>query len=392
MLIDQLIGLLNREIEPGSIKEWYPLIHIAQQHNVHAWLYRIIKDKEGIDPDCFNLLKKYAERTIGSSITHLSLARNLNKTLSSVGINPIFLKGMDLILRGYIPFSERPLADIDVLILEKNWQNAIDILLSNGYTYDEKYLNEYPKGFIERYGSNMPLYYDKLQVELIRSPLTMMAYRRLTGWDYDAWEGDLIKVNVQGMEYTLPGRVQSLIYIIIHSLIDHNQLRLIWLRDMYSCIHEPDFPWDSLIKTCYEYHLRKPVFLALSFLNLIFKAHIDDKILKAFKIKMEIQEIEGLKTSLLNNVLHGESEIRHKSFAFMLDSRLDFIRFSLYHLFPSIDYLKARYDLPYYKLPLAYLKRILSPFGFFHKTGEIRHIIKEEKVLAVFRDDIIPKS
>ena len=298
MLIDQLIGLLNREIEPSSIEDWFPLIHVAQQHNVHAWLYRVIKDKEGIDPASFSLLKRYAERTVESSLTHLSLARNLNKNLSLVAINPIFLKGMDLILRGFIPFSERPLADIDVLIPEKNWQDAIDILLANGYTYDEKYFSEYPKRFIEKYGSNMPLYYDNLQVELIRSPLTMMAYRRLTNWDYDTWEGDLVKVNVQGMEYTLPGRVQSLIYIIIHSLIDHNQLRLIWLRDMYSCVKEADFPWDGLIETCHKYHLRKPVFLALSFLNSIFKADIDDRILSAFKIEIGSTELRRVLRSI----------------------------------------------------------------------------------------------
>ena len=76
----------------------------------------------------------------------------------------------------------------------------------------------------------------------------------------------------------------------------------------------------------------------------------------------------------------------------MLDSRLDFIRFSLYHLCPSIDYLKARYDLPNHKIPLAYLKRVLSPLGFLHKASEAKHVKKEGKVLAVFKNDTIPKS
>lgn len=388
MLINELLGLLNKDIDVSEVKNWHEICQLAQQHNVHILLYKQMKEAIPEDHYCLKHLLPQAKRSLEGNFFLINLSKSINSMFITNGITPVFLKGMDLLLKGIAKIDERPLADIDLLIEEKNWLNAIDLLKSKGYLIDKHYTEQYPQKFIEKYGSNLPLQYKNTEIEIIRDPLTMNAFRKLTKWDFNAWNPNLLKVNNQGSEYILPGETESIIYIINHMLLDHNQLRLIWLRDIHLSIEtNSSFSFDNLVKTANKYKFAKLVYIALFFSKKYFKTSIDEEMMKNLDVKIDSSFLVFIEKILLDNVTTNKTDVRHKSYKYMLNNRKDLLLFSLYHFFPGFDYMEKRYGIKSYQVPIQCLKRIFSALES-EKPVEKKPLEPKGKVTAVISNQI----
>ncbi|MBN1233107.1 MAG: nucleotidyltransferase family protein [Candidatus Coatesbacteria bacterium] len=388
MSMNELLNLLNEDIDVYEVKNWFEICQLAQQHNVHILLYKLVKDALPEDHYCPRLFQLQAKRSLESNLLLISLSKTVNSLFLRNGLTPVFLKGMDLLLKGIAKIDERPLADIDLLIAPENWLNAIDVLKSNGYVIDKHYIDQYPQEFIKKYGSNLPLQYKNAEVEIIRDPLTMNAFRKLTKWDFNTWKPNLVKINNQGSEYTLPGETESIIYIINHMLLDHNQLRLIWLRDIHLSIEmNKSFSFENLVKTANKYKFAKLVYIALFFSKKYFKTRIDEEMLKNLEIKIDSSFLDFIQKILLNNVTTNMTDVRHRSYKYMLNNRKDLLLFSLYHFFPCFDYMKKRYGIKSYQVPVRYLKRIFSVLKR-KETAEKKTLKEKGKVTAVITNQI----
>jgi hypothetical protein len=122
---------------------WERFVALADHHLILQSLYPKIRDhelSEYFPREVFEHLKYIFELTTARNLEVIGQAEKLTAALRKESITPLFMKGVGNILDGLYKYpGERILHDIDILVPEKNFEDAAGILIKDGYRSDYKY-------------------------------------------------------------------------------------------------------------------------------------------------------------------------------------------------------------------------------------------------------------
>src|SRR5665213_3031800 len=168
--------------------------------------------------------------------------------LNRIGIQPVLLKGLAYLATGvYFDFAQRFLADIDLLIPDKQQKAAFEALTQEGWRADDH------DSFRDFRHHSAPLRRSSsVWIELHHSIGTGACERILPGREVI---GRSVAVNLDGLSVRVPAREDLLVHLILHSQVQHSPFYRIWppIRPMADLLFlerrfGPDFDWESIAK------------------------------------------------------------------------------------------------------------------------------------------------
>jgi len=124
----------NRKSKTLHVESEDDLLSFAGQNGVAALLYKKLSGKAGstIPASVLASLKNEYLRTLVLNTNLLKKAHEINSILRNKGVEPVFLKGILLAPFLYRDPALRPMGDIDLLVSEKEVQEAYDVLIEEG--------------------------------------------------------------------------------------------------------------------------------------------------------------------------------------------------------------------------------------------------------------------
>jgi hypothetical protein len=199
------------------------LIDRAQREGVASFLYKNLKTSgllESLSPSQRERLEACYFQTLRLNIR---LIRDLKQILVAVnqkGIRIVLLQGIILLAQLYSDIGLRPLGDIDLWVLQEDYQVLIGVLESLGYERDPLYPNTLRRGL-----TVLDLHTHLMGADRIRTRALLICKD----------QGDIFKdtqvINLDGSEARCLNRYDQVLYLGLHAL-KHNLDRLLWLADI----------------------------------------------------------------------------------------------------------------------------------------------------------------
>lgn len=208
-----LVYLLSAAIRGEKVQEdkiqninWEAILEQAKEQNIYSIIYPIIKDLDTHHRPENNIIDQWKKQTI---LTGINQQRNINQmglvlaSFNKENIPVIGLKG--LILREFYPQKElRTMSDVDLLIQEKNLDKSRKVLLSMGYSEDEKDLKHIVF-------SNK----DHLPIELHWALIDSGHFKHAEYLEDDIWK-NTNKINIYGATVLTPSIENQILHLCLH--------------------------------------------------------------------------------------------------------------------------------------------------------------------------------
>ncbi|MEJ2068649.1 MAG: nucleotidyltransferase family protein [Deltaproteobacteria bacterium] len=114
--------------------DWKLFSQMAEREGVAPLMYWKLKDSPVAVPlSTFNLLRSTYYQTLAQNTLMYQELERILTALDEAGIAVIVLKGAALAATVYEDIGLRPMGDLDLLVREEEFQEALDVLLSIGY-------------------------------------------------------------------------------------------------------------------------------------------------------------------------------------------------------------------------------------------------------------------
>jgi hypothetical protein len=218
-----LANLLYKSLQKSDILE---TLTPKQQERLHSLYYQTL---------AFNL--KLMEDLKG-------ILHQLNKNSYQV----VLLQGIDLLHETYEDIGLRPLTDIDLWVLQKDYPGVISILSSRGYERDPLYPNTFKKG-----STILDLHTHILWADRIKSRMFIISKNQEHIFQ------DTRIIDFDGQKALCLGRYDQVLYLSLH-VLKHNAERLIWLVDIKSLLAGWEgCDWEALINRARELGMDRTV-------------------------------------------------------------------------------------------------------------------------------------
>ncbi|MDF1590730.1 MAG: nucleotidyltransferase family protein [Desulfobacterales bacterium] len=331
-----------------------PLINMALKEGLAGILYKNLLKSGSLDS-----LNKGHQEILQSAYyrtLHLNLKLNhaLKKILSTLnqgGVQVVLLQGMELLHGIYGDFGLRPLSDIDLWVLEKDYTKLVSILRNQGYRLDPLYPNTFRKGI-----TVLDIHTHILWADRIRSREWLLTKSQ----DFIYQKTRFISVD--GQQVRSLGRYDQVLYLGLH-LLKHNAERLIWLVDIKKLVADWTFSdWQALLTRARELGQEKCVtyicYLLKLLLNFTEPGRICPEIhrLKLNPIEKKLLRLRQKKESLpewSTLILFTSGKGLLKGIMFILET-----------LFPRSDILRQVFaETPGLSVPQLYTRRFFQLAG-----------------------------
>jgi hypothetical protein len=230
----------------------------------------------------------------------------------------LLLQGMDLIQQVYEDIGLRPMIDIDLWVLQKDYAAFTAILTSQGYQRDPIYPNTFIKG-----SATFDLHTHLLWADRIRACRFLL----------NKGEEDIYQrarpIDFQGQEALCLDPYDQVVYLGLHAL-KHYVNRLIWLVDIKGLVENwTRSDWEALMNRAKELGQKKP----LSYIFFLLANLSDFQLPAAAQQLMDRKRLHVLEKRILRERITGASlpfwapvflvsseKGLHKRFTFLLES------------------------------------------------------------------------
>jgi hypothetical protein len=330
------------------------LISLAYREGMAGLLYKNLM-KSGV---LKNLGHEQRERLqtlyYQTVLSNLKLIQDLKEILHLLGkknIKVVLLQGIALLQPIYDDIGLRPLTDIDLWVLQKDYAGLINILSGQGYERDHLYPNTFRKGStIFDLHTQIP-WADRIKAsEMLFSKSQEDIYCETQAADFE------------GQEVLCLSQYDQVLLLGLHAL-KHNVSRLVWIVDIKSLLADwRSSDWEELINRAGELGQEKTLVYIFFLLRLFdFKLPSAASQLLERK-KLGFLEKKALEERIKRNSLPIWSPLLLISSGKGLKARFSFI---LETLFPRPEILRQVFpDSADRKVWVLYLKRITQLFGF----------------------------
>lgn len=327
------------------------LIEIAIKEGLVCLLYKNLKQSGGLK----FLTKNQRQRiellyyqTAGFNLRLIHDLREILCRLNQNKIQVVLLQGIVLLQQVYEDIGLRPMTDIDLWVLERNYPRLADILKISGYRKDPLYANTYRKG-----ATTLDLHTHILGGERIKA--RAMLFKK----SQDDIYAKIRVMNFEGRQALCLNQYDQILYLSLH-ILKHNVNRLIWLVDIMALVagwRKSD--WEALMDRAEELGQQRAVsyiFFLLRHLLDFYPPEVDPQFLERERIHFLTKRLleQRIKKDALPVwapfFLYSPGKIRLRRLTFIFET-----------LFPREEVLRQVFaDFPDLKVRQLYWMRILQ--------------------------------
>jgi hypothetical protein len=327
------------------------LIDTAIKEGLASLLYRNLK-KAGL-LEAFSQQQRERLQSFYYQAVHFNLKlihdlREVLHLLNQENIRVVLLQGMDLLQQVYDDIGLRPMIDIDLWVLQRDYPNFINILSSQGYQRDPVYPNTFRKGSTIFDLHTHILWADRIE-----------ARRFLLNKSEEHIYQNTRLIDFEGQEALCLSPYDQVLYLSLH-LLKHYMNRLIWLVDIKILLADwGQSDWEVLMNRAKELGQEKSLSYIFFLLFHLFDFHLplearqllERKRLHVLEKKVLRERIKGDSLPFWAPVLLFSSEKGlKKRFSFIFES-----------VFPRPEILRQIFvDSPGLKVWQLYLMRVLQ--------------------------------
>ena len=346
----------------SSYEDVNQLIDLADKEGLTCLFYKNFEKAgllETLSPHHRERLQSNYYQTAGFNLKLIHELKEILQRVNQENIHVVLLQGMDLIQQVYGDIGLRPMVDIDLWVLEKDFPGFTGILARRGYQRDPIYPNTFRKG-----STTFDLHTHILWADRIRACRFL-----LNKGEEDIYQRARL-IDFQGQEALCLNPYDQVVYLGLHAL-KHYVNRLIWLADIKGLVEQWNrSDWEALTNRAKELGQEKP----LSYIFFLLVKLFDFKLPAAAQQLADRKRLHVLEKRILRERIKGGSlpfwapvflvsseKGLHKRFTFLLESlfpRPEIMR----QIFP--DSMDRRLWQLYLMRVLELLKRIVKKRGW----------------------------
>jgi len=297
-------------------------------------------------------LRSLYYRSVRFNLLLINDLKKLLRILNQKNIRVLLLQGISLLNQIYDDIGLRPLSDIDLWILEKEYPALKSVLLNQGYNIDPLYPLTFKKELTTIDLHTHILWADRIKTrDFLLSKSQDEIFQKTRTIDFDGREAS-------GLD-----PFDQVIYLCLHTL-KHNAERLIWLVDIHRLVVGWDVSdWSALMGRSKELGQEKSIAYICFLLQHLMGFHLPETIMPT-QNKLTVLEKKVLKRRIRKGALPRWSSLflltsgkkMNKRFAFILET-----------LFPRPDILRQVFpDSESSGTFGLYLKRTRQLFGMLN--------------------------
>jgi len=334
------------------------LINLAYREGMAGLLYKNLMKSGVLDSLSHEQKERLQTLYYQTVLSNLKLIQDLKGILHLLDkkkIRIVLLQGIALLQPIYEDIGLRPLTDIDLWVLPRDYAGLISILGSQGFERDRLYPNTFRKGStIFDLHTQIP-WADRIKAsEMLFSRSQEDIYSETQAADFE------------GQEVLCLSQYDQVLLLGLHAL-KHNVSRLVWIADIKSLLADWKSPdWEALINRAAELGQEKTLVYIL-FLLCLFDFRLPSEASQLLERKrLGFLEKKALEVRIKRDSLPIWSPLLLVSPGKGLMARFSLI---LETLFPRTEILRQVFpDSADRKAWVLYLKRIVQLFGFIRAS------------------------
>jgi len=215
-----------------------------------------------IDRRIAEKLKWGSRNTLMVNMLLLSEFKNIVELLRKNNIEPVPVKGIVFVKKLYENLSLRSMADIDLILREKDYKYAIEILKSAGYR-ESDFLQARKW---ERENFRIAL----TKPDLI--PLTVELHKKFShpgrfGLSADDALDNLGSAEIDEMQFRTLNPDYTFLFLINHMGMHYFNLKLIWVVDAVKFLLEFTPDWSKILDYVEQYRLRTSLYMLIKLIS-----------------------------------------------------------------------------------------------------------------------------
>jgi hypothetical protein len=227
------------------------LIRMAVKEGMACLLYKNLL-KSGalriLDPPQRDGLHSLYQRTVRYNLKLMRDLKEILQRLNQEKIHVVLMQGIALMQQIYHDIGLRPMTDIDLWVLQKDYSGLIRILSSLGYSRDPVYPNTFRRG-----STTLDLHTHILWADRIK------AHRMLIRKGQEDIYRNTQIIDFEGQEGRCLGQYDQVVYLCLHAL-KHHVGSLIWLVDIKNLIADwKRSDWEAFMDRARELGQEKTI-------------------------------------------------------------------------------------------------------------------------------------
>lgn len=231
-----------------AVRSWPLLLMLAERERALGTLWRrLAPHVSGLDPEGMATLRRVAlVEGFRGQRQRARLAAAL-RTLQSVGVPVILLKGAALATTVYASFDHRAMSDLDVLLRPNDASRALQVLVDAGWRHDR---DLFPAEMFADHHHLPPLedvHHGSVLLEPHVSLFAPGSPFRLTA--DELWR-DARRIQLDGVRTLVPSVAHLALHACVHLTWSHALAGAGWrtLRDLRTLVEVGELDWSSLIQ------------------------------------------------------------------------------------------------------------------------------------------------
>lgn len=277
-----------------SEEEWEALLKAAERHGLVPLLFYYIKPYYP-DPCIPNTVQEKMRRIYYSSAArNIKLYQQLEgivKQFAQAGISVILLKGAHLAMFVYDNMALRPMADVDLLVREEDFQNLHNLLLAEGYR---------PAGEVS-WPQGLPSYTKKDHL-LIEIHAFLKSLPDKEDVNVNLLFARAEKVTLDVIEVLVLCPEDLFLHLCLHSCVQHN-----FENGLLSCLdvayfvnhYQEKIDWGTIWNRAEEWGIERAVYLMLALTEKMIGLPVPEEILQRMELNREASDALTLAEHLI---------------------------------------------------------------------------------------------
>ncbi len=329
------------------------LIEMAEREGLGGFLYKNLLKSEalvGFNRQQAERLRSIYHRTVLLNTRRIHDLKEVLCQLNERKIRVVLLKGIALLHQVYDDIGLRPMTDIDLWVLKKDYPALVSVLMGLSYQRDSIYPNTFRKGTTALDILTDILWDDRIE-----------AWKSSFAKSQDQIYDDARIIDFEGYEALCLSPFDQVICLGLHAL-KHNVDSLMWLVDVRNLVRDWDeSQWEGLMVRADQLGQRKP----LSYVLYLLFNLLDFRPPGETRKLLERNRINFLVKKVLRHRIKGHLPVWAPLIFFSPGKGLlTRVHFTLETLFPRPEILRQVFpDSPEMGITRLYWKRMLQLIG-----------------------------
>jgi hypothetical protein len=228
-----------------------PFVAQCIECDIHPWVDHLLdRDGQGnlVGEETKALLAELRRKVRNDNMLLLARAEQAIGLLAGAGVQPIVLKGLDLLHRLYERIDQRTIDDVDLLVREDQLELSLAVLEKAGW----KAPPEPQKTHYIRSSHHLPLEGPgpiNVEFELHWN----IAQEERYSIDGAGLIERALPLQISGRKVTRLEDHDLVAHILVHHLSHYFDRRLKWLVDLQHIVEQPGFSWERVVEKIEEW-------------------------------------------------------------------------------------------------------------------------------------------